>query len=68
MTLHFYIARRFLRSFVITALILACIFMLMDMLEQVRKYDSTQVALETFCSWSAPICPNGCTASCPPWL
>ncbi|WP_421703681.1 LPS export ABC transporter permease LptG [Aliiroseovarius sp.] len=43
MTLHFYIARRFLRSFVITALILACIFMLMDMLEQVRKYDATQV-------------------------
>ncbi|WP_300514368.1 LPS export ABC transporter permease LptG [Aliiroseovarius sp.] len=43
MTLHFYIARRFLRSFVITAVLLACIFMLMDMLEQVRKFDSTEV-------------------------
>jgi lipopolysaccharide export system permease protein len=42
-TLHLYIARRFLRSFVITAVILACIFMLMDMLEQVRKFDSTRV-------------------------
>lgn len=43
MTLHFYIARRFLRAFLMTAAILAMVFMLMDMVEQIRKFDSTTV-------------------------
>ena len=45
MTLHLYIARRFLRSFVITALLLAAVFMLMDMVEQIRKFGSADVGL-----------------------
>jgi len=43
MTLHLYIARRFLRSLLTTALLLAAVFMLMDMVEQIRKFDSAQV-------------------------
>ncbi len=43
MTLHIYIARRFLRSFLTVALILAGVFMLMDMIEQIRTFDSSQV-------------------------
>ncbi len=38
MTLHFYIARRFVRAFLIVALTLTSVYMLLDIVENIRKF------------------------------
>lgn len=45
MTLWFYIARRFFRSFLMVTGIFFCILYLIDMVEQIRRFDSDQLGL-----------------------
>ncbi|WP_415183290.1 LPS export ABC transporter permease LptG [Phaeovulum sp.] len=45
MTLWFYIARRFLRSFLMVMAIFFCILFLIDMVEQIRRFDADQLGL-----------------------
>ncbi len=43
MKLHFYIARRFLFSFAAMLMVLGLIFVLLDMVESMRKFDAAQI-------------------------
>ncbi|WP_432449891.1 LPS export ABC transporter permease LptG [Aliiroseovarius marinus] len=43
MKLHLYIARRFLRTFLMMLIVLAVIFVLLDMVESMRRFDTASV-------------------------
>ncbi|MCI2398163.1 LPS export ABC transporter permease LptG [Aliiroseovarius subalbicans] len=43
MKLHLYIARRFLRAFLLVLVVLGCVFILLDMVEQIGRFDSGSV-------------------------
>lgn len=45
MKLHFYIARRFLFSFAAMLMVLGLIFVLLDMVESMRKFDAAEIGI-----------------------
>lgn len=50
--LHFYIARRFLQSFLIMLVVLVMIFVLLDMVENMRRFDVAEVGFGNVLSLS----------------
>ena len=44
MRLHLYIARRFLKSFLLVLAVLAVVFVLLDLVEQTGRFDSSSIS------------------------